>query len=131
MPQIPVLSVRCHEAMTLVAKPCALIPDLVHMCCTLVPEMLCHPSHGTDCPMWEGLATPTEILLPKIIGYLNSDLTPTHNGKQPTHDTQYQNTTQGSISDEGLRSSHIIPRHSNYQRLKAKIYLDRSRGLYS
>ena len=46
-------------------KPCALIPDSVHMCCTLVPEMLCHPSHGTDCPkMWEGLATPTEILLP-------------------------------------------------------------------
>ena len=30
-------------------KPCALIPDLVHMCCTLVPGMLCHPSHGTDC----------------------------------------------------------------------------------
>ena len=63
--QIPVLSVSCREAMTLVIKPCALIPDLVHMCCTLVPEMLHHLSHGTDCPKtWEGLATPTEILLP-------------------------------------------------------------------
>ena len=29
----------------LVIKPCALIPDSVHTCCTLVPEMLCHPSH--------------------------------------------------------------------------------------
>ena len=48
--QIPVLSVSCREAMTLVIKPCALIPDSVHMCCTLVPGMLCHPSHGTDCP---------------------------------------------------------------------------------
>ena len=63
--QIPVLSISCHEAVTLVIKPCALIPDSVHMRCTLVPEMLCHPSHGTDCPkMWEGLATPTEILSP-------------------------------------------------------------------
>ena len=65
MLQIPVLSVSCHEAMTLVIKPCALIPYSVHMRCTLVPGMLCHLSHGTDCPkMWEGLATPTEILLP-------------------------------------------------------------------
>ena len=48
--QIPVLSVTCREAVTLVIKPCALIPDLVHMCCTRVPEMLCHLSHGTDCP---------------------------------------------------------------------------------
>ena len=48
--RIPVLSVSCQEAVTLVIKPCALIPDSVHMCCTLVPEMLCHPSHGTDCP---------------------------------------------------------------------------------
>ena len=63
--RMPVLSVSCHEAVTLVIKPCALIPDSVHTCCTLVPGMLCHPSHGTDCPkMWEGLATPTEILLP-------------------------------------------------------------------
>ena len=62
--QIPVLSVSCHEAMTLVIKPCALIPDSGHTCCTLVPEMLYHPSHGTDCPMQEGLATPTEILSP-------------------------------------------------------------------
>ena len=63
--QIPVLSVSCPEAMTLVIKPCALIPDLVHMYCTLVPEMLYHPSHGTDCPkMWESLVTPTEILSP-------------------------------------------------------------------
>ena len=54
----------CQEAVTLVIKPCALIPDLVHMCCTLVPEMLCHPSHGTDCPLWGSLATPTEILSP-------------------------------------------------------------------
>ena len=61
---IPVLSISCHEAMTLVIKPCALIPDSVHMCCTLVHETLYHPSHGTDCPMWEGLATPTEILSP-------------------------------------------------------------------
>ena len=62
---IPVLSVSCHEAMTLVIKPCALIPDSVHKCCTLVPEMLCHPSHGTDCPKtWKGLVTPTEILSP-------------------------------------------------------------------
>ena len=65
MLRIAVLSVSCHEAVTLVIKPCALIPDSVHMYCTLVPEILCHPSHGTDCPMWEGLATPTEILLPR------------------------------------------------------------------
>ena len=64
--RIPVLSISCHEAVTLVIKPCALISDSVHTCCTLVPEMLCHPSHGTDCPeTWEGLATPTEILSPK------------------------------------------------------------------
>ena len=64
--RIPVLPVSCQEAVTLVIKPCALIPDSVHMCRTLVPKMLCHPSHGTDCPrMWEGLATPTEILSPK------------------------------------------------------------------
>ena len=62
--RIPVLSISCHKAVTHMIKPCALIPDSVHMCCTLVPEMLCHPSHGTDCPMWEGLATPTEILSP-------------------------------------------------------------------
>ena len=48
--RIPVLSVSCCEAVTLVIKPCALIPNSVHMCCTLVPEMLCHLSHGTDCP---------------------------------------------------------------------------------
>ena len=59
--QIPVLSVSCHEAVTLVIKPYALIPDSVHMCCTLVPRMLGHPSHGADCPVWESLATPTEI----------------------------------------------------------------------
>ena len=35
---IPVLSVSCQEAMTLVIKPCALIPDLVHMRHTLVPR---------------------------------------------------------------------------------------------
>ena len=63
--RIPVLSISCHEAVTLVIKPCALIPDLVHMRCTLVPEMLCHPSHGTDCPKGEGPATPTEILSPE------------------------------------------------------------------
>ena len=63
--RIPVLSVNCQEAVTLVIKPCALIPDSVHMCCTLVPEMLCHLSHGTDCPkLCGGLATPTEILSP-------------------------------------------------------------------
>ena len=63
--RIPVLPVSCHEAVTLVIKPCALIPYLVHMCCTLVPGMLCHPSHGTNCPKtWEGLVTPTEILSP-------------------------------------------------------------------
>ena len=50
MLRIPVLSVSCHEAVTLVVKPCALIPDSVRLCCTLVPEMLYHPSHGTDCP---------------------------------------------------------------------------------
>ena len=60
----PVLSINCHEAMTHMIKPCALIPDSVHMCCTLVPGMLCHPSHGTDCPMWEDPVTPTEILSP-------------------------------------------------------------------
>ena len=66
MLRIPVLSVSCQEAVALVIKPCALIPDSVHICCTLVPEMLYHPSHGTDCPKtWEGLATPTEILSPK------------------------------------------------------------------
>ena len=65
MLRIPVLSISCHEVMTLVIKPCALIPDLVHTCRTLVPGMLCYPSHGTDCPKtWEGLATPTEILSP-------------------------------------------------------------------
>ena len=64
--QIPVLSVSCQEAVTLVIKPCALIPDSVHMCRTLIPRMLCHPSHGTDCPKtWEGLVTPTEILSPE------------------------------------------------------------------
>ena len=74
--RIPMLSVSCQEAVTLVIKPCALIPNSVHTCCTLVPGILCHPSHGTDCPKtWEGLATPTEILSPCIIGYLNSDLT--------------------------------------------------------
>ena len=63
--RIPVLSVSCEEAVTLMIKPCALIPDSVHICCTLVPRMLCHPSHGTDCPKtWEGLGTPTEILSP-------------------------------------------------------------------
>ena len=73
---IPVLSVSCHEAVTLMIKPCALIPDSVHTCCTLVPGMLRHPSHGTDCPKtWVGLATPTEIFIASIIGYLNSDLT--------------------------------------------------------
>ena len=36
--RIPMLSISCHEAMTLVIKPCALIPDSVHMCCTLVRE---------------------------------------------------------------------------------------------
>ena len=36
------LSVSCREAMTLVIKPCALIPDSVHMCYTLVPEILCN-----------------------------------------------------------------------------------------
>ena len=51
--RIPVLSISYHEAMALVIKPCALIPDSVHMCCTLVPRMLCHPSHGTDCPKCE------------------------------------------------------------------------------
>ena len=62
---IPVLSISCCEAVALVIKPCALIPYSVHMCCTLVPEMLCHLSHGTNCPrMWESLATPTEILSP-------------------------------------------------------------------
>ena len=64
--RIPVLSVSCQEVVTLVIKPCALIPDSVHMCCTLVPKMLCHLSHGTDCPKtWEGLVTPTEILSPE------------------------------------------------------------------
>ena len=62
----------CHETITLVIKPCALLPNLVHLHCTLVPGMLCHPSHGTDCPMWGSLATPTKILSPR---YLNSDLT--------------------------------------------------------
>ena len=62
-----------HEAVTHVIKPCALIPDSVHMCCTLVPEMLCHPSHwlpsaGRSCDShWDLIAC--------IIGYLNSDLT--------------------------------------------------------
>ena len=53
-----------HEAVTHLIEPCALIPDSVHMCCTLVPEMLCHPSRSTDCPMQEGFVTPAEILLP-------------------------------------------------------------------
>ena len=35
--RIPVLSVSCQGVVTLVIKPCALIPDSVHMCCTLVP----------------------------------------------------------------------------------------------
>ena len=39
--RIPELSVSCHKAMTRMIKPCALIiPDSVHVCCTLVPEML-------------------------------------------------------------------------------------------
>ena len=49
--RIPVLSVSCHEVVTHMIKPCALIPDSIHIRCTLVPEMLCHLSHGTDCPM--------------------------------------------------------------------------------
>ena len=32
---IPVLSVSCCEAVTLVIKPCALIPDSVHMYCSM------------------------------------------------------------------------------------------------
>ena len=52
-------SVSCqYEAVTHMTEPCALIPDSVHMCCTLVPEMLCHLSCGTDCPMWEVLWLP-------------------------------------------------------------------------
>ena len=51
--RIPMLSISCHGAVTLVIKPCALIPDSVHMHCTLVPEMLRHPSHCTDCPKSE------------------------------------------------------------------------------
>ena len=50
MLRIPVLSISCHEVMALVVKPCAPIPDLVHMRCALVPRILCHLSHGTDCP---------------------------------------------------------------------------------
>ena len=42
-----------HEAVTHVIEPCALIPDSVHMCYTLIPGLLCHPSHSTDCPSWE------------------------------------------------------------------------------
>ena len=78
MLRIPVLSVSCHEAMTLVIKPCALIPDSVHMCCTLVPRMLCHLSHGTDCPKNVGRSCDSHRdLIACIIGYLNSDLTGT------------------------------------------------------
>ena len=73
--RIPVLSVSCHEAVTLVIKPCALIPDLVHMCCTLVFGMLCHPSHGTDCPNVGRSCDSHWDLIACIIGYLNSDLT--------------------------------------------------------
>ena len=40
------------------------VPLSLIRCTCVVPEMLCHPSHGTDCPMREGLATPTEILSP-------------------------------------------------------------------
>ena len=73
--QIPVLSVSCQEAVTLVIKPCALIPDLVHMYCTLVPEMLCYLSHGTDCPNVGRSCDSHWDLIACIIGYLNSDLT--------------------------------------------------------
>ena len=73
---IPVLSVSCRKAMTLVIKPCALIPDSVHTCCVLVPRMLCHPSHGTDCPKNVGRSCDSHLdLITCIIGYLNSDLT--------------------------------------------------------
>ena len=30
----------------------------------------------------------------------------------------------GSVSDEGLRSSHIVPRHQNHQRSQMMIHLD-------
>ena len=73
---IPVLSVSCHETVTLVIKPYALIPDSVHMCCTLVPGMLCHLSHGTDCPRNVRRSCDSHWdLIANIIGYLNSDLT--------------------------------------------------------
>ena len=76
MLRIPVLFVSCQEAMTLMIKPCALIPNLVHMCCTLVPEMLCHPSHGTDCPNSVRRSCNSHWdLIACIIGYLNFDLT--------------------------------------------------------
>ena len=76
MLRIPVLSVSCQEAVTPVIKPCALIPDSVHTCCTLISRMLCHPSHGTDCPKNVGRSCDSHWdLIACIIGYLNSDLT--------------------------------------------------------
>ena len=73
--RIPVLPISCQEAVTLVIKPCALIPDSVHMCCTLVFGMLCHPSHGTDCPNVGRSCDSHWDLIACIIRYLNSNLT--------------------------------------------------------
>ena len=74
--RIPVLSVSCQGAVTLMIKPCALIPDSARMYCTLVPRMLCHPSHGTNCPKNVRRSCDSHWdLIACIIGYLNSDLT--------------------------------------------------------
>ena len=74
--QIPVSSISCYEVMTLVIKPCALFPYSVHMCCTLVPGMLHHPSHGADCPINVRRSCDSHWdLIACIISYLDSDLT--------------------------------------------------------
>ena len=91
MLRIPVLSDSCQEAVTLVIKPCALIPDSVHMCCTLVPRMPCHPSHGTDCPKKRGKV----LRLPLRSYRLNNRIS------QFRFDTKYKRYT---LLQENLRS---------------------------
>ena len=42
-----------NKAVTHVIDHCALIPNLVHLCYTLIPELLCYPSCGTDCQEYD------------------------------------------------------------------------------
>ena len=103
--RIPVLSISCQEAVVPMTKPCALIPDSVHMCHTLVPKMLCHLSHGTDCPKtWKVLRLP-------LRSYRLSNRI-----SQFRFDTPTQSVSWSSVVlslDEGLQSSPLFPLRPN------------------